>query len=64
MSYREDLYFITLVVVLDVNCIFPPGIEEAESPFLQDQLTRLIVRVLGAQPTLRYYPGYHQVHGF
>lgn len=51
-------------VVLDVNRSlkrFPPGIEEAERPLLQDQLTRLIVRVLVAQPTLHYYQGYHDV---
>jgi len=51
-------------VVLDVNRSlkrFPPGIEEAERPLLQDQLTRLIVRVLIAQPTLHYYQGYHDV---
>jgi len=51
-------------VVLDVNRSlkrFPPGIEEAERPMLQDQLTRLIVRVLVAQPTLHYYQGYHDV---
>jgi len=51
-------------VVLDVNRSlkrFPPGIEESERPLLQDQLTRLIVRVLVAQPTLHYYQGYHDV---
>ena len=63
MSNREDLYFITLSVVRDVICRFPTGIEEAESPFLQDLLTWLVVRVLGAQPALHYYQGYHQVHG-
>ena len=50
--------------MLDVNRSlkrFPPGIEEAERPLLQDQLTRLIVRVLVAQPTLHYYQGYHDV---
>ena len=48
-------------VVLDVNRSlkrFPPGIEEADRPVLQDQLTRLIVRVLVAHPGLHYY----QVH--
>ena len=40
---------------------FPPGIEEAERPALQEQLTRLIVRVLIAQPGLHYYQGYHDV---
>ena len=51
-------------VVLDVNRSlkrFPPGIEEAERPALQEQLTRLIVRVLIAQPSLHYYQGYHDV---
>jgi len=51
-------------VVLDVNRSlkrFPPGIEESERPLLQDQLTRLIVRVLIAQPSLHYYQGYHDV---
>ena len=40
---------------------FPPGIDEADRPLLQDQLTRLIVRVLIAQPSLHYYQGYHDV---
>ena len=47
--------------MLDVNRSlkrFPPGIEEADRPVLQDQLTRLIVRVLVAHPGLHYY----QVH--
>jgi len=51
-------------VVLDVNRSlkrFPPGIDEADRPQLQDQLTRLIVRVLVAQPGLHYYQGYHDV---
>jgi len=51
-------------VVLDVNRSlkrFPPGIDEADRPLLQDQLTRLIVRVLMAQPSLHYYQGYHDV---
>ena len=45
-------------VVLDVNRSlkrFPPGIAESARPGLQDQLTRLIVRVLLAQPSLHYY---------
>ena len=53
-----------LAVVLDVNRSlkrFPPGIEEEERPALQEQLTRLIVRVLIAQPGLHYYQGYHDV---
>ena len=47
--------------MLDVNRSlkrFPPGIDEADRPVLQDQLTRLIVRVLVAHPGLHYY----QVH--
>jgi len=51
-------------VVLDVNRSlkrFPPGIAESARPGLQDQLTRLIVRVLLAQPSLHYYQGYHDV---
>ena len=34
---------------------FPPGIAEEDRPGLQDQLTRLIVRVLVKHPTLHYY---------
>jgi len=51
-------------VVLDVNRSlkrFPPGIDEKDRPLLQDQLTRLIVRVLVSQPSLHYYQGYHDV---
>ena len=51
-------------VVLDVNRSlkrFPPGIAEKERPGLQDQLTRLIVRVLLKHPHLHYYQGYHDV---
>lgn len=51
-------------VVLDVNRSlkrFPPGIAETERPGLQDQLTRLIVRVLLKHPHLHYYQGYHDV---
>merc|ERR1712130_696387 len=51
-------------VVLDVNRSlkrFPPGIEEAARPGLQEQLTRVIVRVLLNQPSLHYYQGYHDV---
>ena len=51
-------------MVLDVNRSlkrFPPGIDEADRPQLQDQLTRLIVRVLVARPGLHYYQGYHDV---
>lgn len=51
-------------VVMDVNRSlkrFPPGISDQERPGLQDQLTRLIVRVLRAHPDLHYYQGYHDV---
>jgi len=51
-------------VVLDVARSlkrFPPGIEESARPELQDQLTRLIVRVLLRRPGLHYYQGYHDV---
>ena len=34
---------------------FPPGIAEDDRPGLQDQLTRLIVRVLLKHRTLHYY---------
>ena len=40
---------------------FPPGISEEERPDLQDQLTRLIVRVLTKHSDLHYYQGYHDV---
>ena len=40
---------------------FPPGIKEEARPELQDQLTRLIVRVLLKHPELHYYQGYHDV---
>ena len=55
-SYRQ--------VVMDVDRSlkrFPPGIAEEERPDLQDQLTRLIVRVLMKHPHLNYYQGYHDV---
>jgi len=51
-------------VVLDVNRSlkrFPPGIGESERPALQEQLTRLIIRVIIAHPHLHYYQGYHDV---
>lgn len=51
-------------VVMDVNRSlkrFPPGIGEEERPALQEQLTRLIVRVIIANPQLHYYQGYHDV---
>ena len=55
-SYRQ--------VVLDVDRSlkrFPPGIGDDERPELQDQLTRLIVRVLMKHPHLNYYQGYHDI---
>ena len=57
MSYD---YFLKPIsqVVMDVNRSlkrFPPGIAEEDRPGLQDQLTRLIVRVLLKHPTLHYY---------
>lgn len=51
-------------VVLDVNRSlkrFPPGIPYARRVALQDQLTRLILRVITKYPHLRYYQGYHDV---
>lgn len=51
-------------VVMDVNRSlkrFPPGIGEEERPLLQDQLTRLIIRVILKHPHLHYYQGYHDV---
>jgi hypothetical protein len=55
-SYRQ--------VVMDVDRSlkrFPPGIGDEERPGIQDQLTRLIVRVLMKHPHLNYYQGYHDV---
>ena len=40
---------------------FPPGIAEEVRPELQDQLTRLIIRVLLQHPDLHYYQGFHDV---
>lgn len=51
-------------VVLDVNRSlkrFPPGIPYEQRVALQDQLTRLILRVIIKYPHLRYYQGYHDV---
>lgn len=51
-------------VLMDVNRSlkrFPPGIAEEDRPELQDQLTRLIIRVLDKHPELHYYQGYHDV---
>ena len=53
-----------LVLLTQVNRSlkrFPPGISEEERPDLQDQLTRLIVRVLYKHPDLHYYQGFHDV---
>ncbi len=55
---------VLLQVVMDVNRSlkrFPPGISDDERPELQDQLTRLIIRVLARHPDLFYYQGYHDV---
>ncbi len=51
-------------VLMDVNRSlkrFPPGISDEVRPELQDQLTRLIIRVLAKHPDLHYYQGYHDV---
>ncbi|XP_063236647.1 TBC1 domain family member 20 [Bacillus rossius redtenbacheri] len=51
-------------VVLDVNRSlkrFPPGIPYEQRVALQEQLTRLILRVISKYPHLRYYQGYHDV---
>ncbi|XP_067002264.2 TBC1 domain family member 20 [Anabrus simplex] len=51
-------------VVMDVNRSlkrFPPGIPYEQRVALQDQLTRLILRVIIKYPHLRYYQGYHDV---
>ena len=51
-------------VLLDVNRSlkrFPPGISDEQRPELQDQLVRLIVRVLTKHPDLHYYQGYHDI---
>ena len=40
---------------------FPPGIPEDDRPELQDQLTRLIIRILASNPDLHYFQGYHDV---
>ncbi len=53
-------------MVLDVNRSlkrFPPGIGEAERPALQEQLTRLILRVILAHPRLHYYQGQYFAAG-
>ena len=64
VCFRNPHHQLFFTVVLDVNRSlkrFPPGIDEADRPQLQDQLTRLIVRVLVARPGLHYYQGYHDV---
>lgn len=51
-------------VLMDVNRSlkrFPPGISDEDRPELQDQLTRLIIRVLDKHSELHYYQGYHDV---
>ncbi|XP_065334641.1 TBC1 domain family member 20 [Cloeon dipterum] len=51
-------------VVMDVNRSlkrFPPGIPYDQRVALQDQLTRLILRVIIKYPNLCYYQGYHDV---
>ena len=51
-------------VLMDVNRSlkrFPPGISDEDRPELQDQLTRLIIRILDQHPNLHYYQGYHDV---
>lgn len=51
-------------VVLDVERSlkrFPPGIPLEQRLSLQQQLTRLILRVLTAHRDLHYYQGYHDV---
>lgn len=51
-------------VVMDVNRSlkrFPPNIQSEEIANLQEQLTRLIMRVIIKHPQLRYYQGYHDV---
>ncbi|KAK7861833.1 hypothetical protein R5R35_000593 [Gryllus longicercus] len=51
-------------VVMDVNRSlkrFPPNIPSDQITLLQDQLTRLIMRVIIKHPQLRYYQGYHDV---
>ena len=40
---------------------FPPRISDEDRPELQDQITRLIIRVLDKHPELNYYQGYHDV---
>ncbi|XP_065208354.1 TBC1 domain family member 20 [Planococcus citri] len=51
-------------VVLDVNRSikrFPPGIPYESRVAMQDQLVRLILRVIMKYPQLQYYQGYHDV---
>ena len=51
-------------VLMDVNRSlkrFPPGISDEDRPELQEQLTRLIIRVLAKHSELHYYQGYHDV---
>ncbi|KAI1293851.1 TBC1 domain family member 20 [Halotydeus destructor] len=51
-------------VMMDVNRSlkrFPPSIKEAQRMSMQDQLVRLIMRILIKNPQLHYYQGYHDV---
>lgn len=51
-------------VKLDVDrCLgsFPDWIEKSQRPHMQDELLKMIVEVLGRQPVLNYYQGYHDV---
>ena len=51
-------------VLLDVNRSlkrFPPSIQEHHRLSMQDQLVKLIMRVLIKNPSLCYYQGYHDI---
>jgi hypothetical protein len=51
-------------VVLDVDRSirrFPPSIREAQRLSMQDQLVRLIMRILIRNPSLHYYQGFHDI---
>lgn len=59
---KENKYYDQ--VVLDVNrslSRFPPAMKSEQRLVLQEQLTRLIMRVLCSNPHLHYYQGYHDV---
>lgn len=54
-------------VVLDVNRAirrFPPGIPYAQRVAMQDQLIRLILRVITKYPQLKYYQVHILIHSF